>query len=130
MDANVPVGLEKSKIFLTSLTFLTFLTFFNSDSGSCAPPQLHKFAFMKLIKITAKNQITIPRYFRRRFPSDYLLALETPDGILLRPVSPGTKFKIIANDQSRNGSDYSHEQARKTNYGSGIEFFSPASFNL
>ena len=56
---------------------------------------------MKIIKISPQNQITIPKYFRRKFPEEFLLALETEEGLLLKPVKADTKFKIVTYDSKR-----------------------------
>lgn len=48
---------------------------------------------MKTLKVFGKGQVTLPKEWRSKYDTDQFMAIETPQGLLIKPIEPVVYFE-------------------------------------
>jgi bifunctional DNA-binding transcriptional regulator/antitoxin component of YhaV-PrlF toxin-antitoxin module len=48
---------------------------------------------MKTLKIFGTGQVTLPKEWRSKYDTDQFMAIETPQGLLIKPIEPIVYFE-------------------------------------
>jgi AbrB family looped-hinge helix DNA binding protein len=67
--------------------------------------------FLTLMKVTQGGQISIPADVRRRWNTDRVVVIDTPDGLIVRPFDPHAADRIMGK-YARPGAMTSDEMRR------------------